>query len=104
MSTHSLVLASLKERQLLNKSVSDKAAYHLVLDISHLDMNYKVGDCVGILPTNPHSRVEELLRLLNLSGAESVSARDGTVLPLRELLQRRVNITRISTTLLKHII
>ena len=65
--------ARLKENRLLNKAGSHKETRHLVVDIGGSDLHYKVGDSLGIFPTNRPSEVDEIILRLGVSGNEAVS-------------------------------
>ena len=65
--------AKLKENRLLNKPGSHKETRHLVIDISGSDLHYKVGDSLGVFPTNRPSEVDEIILRLGVSGNEAVS-------------------------------
>ena len=65
--------ARLKENRLLNKAGSHKETRHLVVDIGGSDLHYKVGDSLGVFPTNRPSEVDEIILRLGVSGNEAVS-------------------------------
>ncbi len=65
--------ARLKENRLLNKAGSHKETRHLVVDIGGSDLHYKVGDSLGVFPTNRASEVDEIILRLGVSGNEAVS-------------------------------
>ena len=65
--------ARLKENRLLNKAGSHKETRHLVVDIAGSDLHYKVGDSLGVFPSNRASEVDEIIHRLGVSGNEPVS-------------------------------
>ena len=65
--------ARLKENRLLNKPGSHKETRHLVIDIAGSDLHYKVGDSLGVFPSNRASEVDEIILRLGVSGNEAVS-------------------------------
>ena len=65
--------AKLKENRLLNKPGSHKETRHLVIDITGSDLHYKVGDSLGVFPSNRASEVDEIILRLGVSGNEAVS-------------------------------
>ncbi|MDE3083825.1 MAG: sulfite reductase subunit alpha, partial [Verrucomicrobiota bacterium] len=65
--------AKLAENRLLNKPGSFKETRHYVVDISGSGMIYKVGDSLGVFPTNRPTEVAEIIERLGASGNESVS-------------------------------
>ena len=54
--------AHLTENRLLNKPGSHKETRHLVVDIAGSGLTYKVGDSLGVFPTNRPSEVDEILQ------------------------------------------
>lgn len=65
--------ARLTENRLLNKPGSHKETRHIVVNIAGSDLHYKVGDSLGVFPTNRPSEVDEILQRLNATGSELVS-------------------------------
>ncbi|WP_438482092.1 sulfite reductase subunit alpha [Oleiharenicola lentus] len=89
--------AKLIENRLLNKPGSHKETRHLVVDIAGSDLHYKVGDSLGVFPTNRASEVDELLMRLSASGQEAVSPamlKLTTPIPLREALTSRLALAK----------
>jgi len=85
--------ARLTENRLLNKGGSAKDTRHYVVDIAGSDLHYKVGDSLGIFPTNSPDDVAALLRRLGATGEEPVSPamlRLAAPIPLREALTSRL--------------
>jgi len=78
----------------LNKSGSDKDTRHVILDLKGSTLSYKPGDALGVWPENCQDLVQDILELLNASGAEDVLAPDGQHTSLREALLRDYVITR----------
>lgn len=95
-SRHNPYIAAIKDRYLLNKNDSFKQTWHVVVDISHSGMEYDVGDCLGILPSNPPEVIENMLSVLNSSGSELITTRHNEKEEsLRYSLQRRINLSTI---------
>ena len=65
--------ARLTENRLLNKPGSHKETRHLVVDLAGSGLTYKVGDSLGVFPSNRPSEVDEILQHLGASGNELVS-------------------------------
>jgi sulfite reductase (NADPH) flavoprotein alpha-component len=65
--------ARLTENRLLNKPGSHKETRHVVVNIAGSDLHYKVGDSLGVFPSNRVSEVDEILRRLGATGDELVS-------------------------------
>jgi len=89
--------ARVTENRLLNKPGSHKETRHIVLNIAGSDLHYKVGDSLGVFPSNRDSEVDEILRLLGATGDEPVSPamlRLTAPIPLREALARRLALAK----------
>jgi sulfite reductase (NADPH) flavoprotein alpha-component len=96
--------AKLKENRLLNKPGSHKETRHLVIDISGSDLHYKVGDSLGVFPTNRTSEVDEIIHRLGVSGNETVSPamlKLPAPLPLREVLTSRLALAKPTRKMLE---
>ncbi|HTQ32206.1 MAG TPA: sulfite reductase subunit alpha [Opitutaceae bacterium] len=65
--------ARLKESRLLNNPGTAKETRHYAVDISGSGLTYKVGDSLGIYPTNRPTEVAEIIERLGASGDEPVS-------------------------------
>lgn len=65
--------ACITENRLLTKPGSRKETRHFVVRVAGSGLHYKVGDSLGIYPSNRESEVDELLRALGASGEEMVS-------------------------------
>ncbi|GAB1490158.1 hypothetical protein MASR2M8_26170 [Opitutaceae bacterium] len=99
--------AKIVENRLLNRPGSAKETRHLVVEIAGSGLTYKVGDSLGIFPTNRPTEVAELIERLRASGDELVSPamlKLATPIPLREALASRLTLSsptsKILTTLL----
>src|SRR5439155_4162810 len=68
----------------LNRAGSEKDTRHIVLDLKGGGVTYKVGDSLGVCPENCPDTVQWILEALDASGAEKVSAPDGSLVPLGE--------------------
>src|SRR6478736_8004460 len=96
--------AKLKENRLLNKPGSHKETRHLVIDISGSDLHYKVGDSLGIFPTNRAGEVDEIIHRLGVSGNEAVSPvmlKLPAPIPLREALTSRLALAKPTRKMLE---
>lgn len=85
---------TIKQRYCLNPG-SEKETYHLVLDLNNAEIQYAVGDCLGIYPENEPSFVKKLIRQWNVAGNETVEDRQGNCYPLATFLTQHANLTRI---------
>ncbi len=83
----------LLENRVLNKDGSSKDTRHLVIDIAGSGLTYKVGDSLGIFPSNRLQLVEEVIDLLGATGNEPVlPARMTAAISLREALTTKVSL------------
>ena len=85
----------------LNRPGSDKDTRHIALELKGGGVTYKVGDSLGVCPENCPDTVQWILEALDASGAEKVSAPDGSLVPLSEALLRHYTVTRPSSELLE---
>jgi len=89
-------------RTLLSKEGSTKKTYHIKLDLTGSKMRYTPGDAIGIFPENPHSVVESILSALKKTGKEKVvDPRTQGAFSLRQFLQTKANLIRITSPMLK---
>jgi sulfite reductase (NADPH) flavoprotein alpha-component len=96
--------AKLKENRLLNKAGSHKETRHLVVDIAGSDLHYKVGDSLGVFPTNRSSEVDEIILRLGVSGNEAVSPamlKLPAPITLREALTSRLALAKPTRKILE---
>lgn len=95
----------IKERYLLTGPTSTKKTYHIVLDITGVDFPFKVGDSIGIAPTNNPQEVEQILEIIKASGKESIlDYRANISRPLREFLLYKANLARVNSACLKSLV
>jgi len=87
----------LKEKVLLTGSSSTKKTYHLVLDTSNWDGDFKVGDSIGILPANDPCQVDLILKAIGAEGSEEVfDRRSDTKMSIRKFLTYKANLARVN--------
>jgi sulfite reductase (NADPH) flavoprotein alpha-component len=72
-------------RTRLNKKGSAKETWHIELDIADSGLDYVVGDCLGIFPTNDPALVEAVIKALGVPGDLAIGGR-----ALRAVLTERV--------------
>ena len=82
-------LAKLKSSRNLNKPGSAKHTAHVVLDLAGSGLTYKVGDALGVYPTNPPELVDAILAAARLNPDYLVSAPNSEEVTLRDALRRR---------------
>ncbi len=70
-------MASLAERYALTGQNSKKETIHLSIDLSGSEIDYKAGDALGVIPTNPPELVDELIGVLGWSPEEMVTTQKG---------------------------
>jgi sulfite reductase (NADPH) flavoprotein alpha-component len=96
--------ARLTENRLLNKPGSQKETRHLVVDIAGSGLTYKVGDSLGVFPTNRPGEVDEILQRLDATGDEPVSPvmlKLAAPIPLREALTSRLALAKPTRKILE---
>jgi sulfite reductase (NADPH) flavoprotein alpha-component len=74
-------------RTRLNKPGSGKQTWHIEFDIADSGLDYVVGDCFGIFPTNDPALVEAVIKALGVPGDLVIGGR-----PLREVLTDSVSL------------
>ena len=95
------IRAKVKASRNLNKKGSAKHTQHVELSLAHDDVEYRVGDSLGVLPTNDEGLVERILKVLRSHGTEPVVSPDGIEEPLRECLHARSNLSQVSDELVE---
>lgn len=97
-------LSFVKERELLTGKSSSKKTYHIVLDTQGWEGSYKVGDSIGILPSNDPQEVDYILKKMGCSGTEVVAdPRQNDTLSIREFITKRANLSRVNRLFLNEI-
>ncbi|MFT4553007.1 MAG: sulfite reductase (NADPH) flavoprotein alpha-component [Chlamydiales bacterium] len=97
--------AKLKTRYLLNSPDSEKHTYHLVLDITDLNLNYKVGDSIRVMPLNDPEIVDKIILLLAATEDQVVAyKRSPSPIALRSLLLKNVDISTLPYKLVKEVL
>lgn len=96
--------ARVTENRLLNKPGSHKETRHLVIDITGSGLHYKVGDSLGVFPSNRPSEVDEIIHRLGVSGNETVSPamlKLPAPISLREALTSRLALAKPTRKILE---
>jgi sulfite reductase (NADPH) flavoprotein alpha-component len=86
--------ATLRRKDLLTGSGSDKEVRHIVLSLSGSDLHYEPGDALGIWPRNSPELVERILALCALAADTQVTIA-GVTLTLGEALSSRLEIAKL---------
>jgi sulfite reductase (NADPH) flavoprotein alpha-component len=95
----------IKERFLLTGPASSKKTYHISLEIPRENFQFKVGDTVGIFPENHPEEVDQILAILKVSKNQIFEhPKYKKPLPIQELLLKKLNITKLTSSLLKSFI
>jgi sulfite reductase (NADPH) flavoprotein alpha-component len=82
------VEATLLSRTRLNKPGSGKETWHIEFDISGTELEYTVGDCFGLYPTNDFTLVEAVLEAIDAPPDFPIGGRT-----LREVLADGVSLS-----------
>ncbi|MFJ3826280.1 hypothetical protein [Streptomyces nodosus] len=82
---------------------SEKEVRQFSFDTRDGELAYDAGDALGVWPANSPALVAEWLALTGLDPDEAVDLGDGMPLPLEEALRTRLDISRITTDLLKFV-
>jgi sulfite reductase (NADPH) flavoprotein alpha-component len=81
------VEAAFVSRMLLNKPGSGKETWHIEFDLSSSGLDYVVGDCFGIFPTNDQTLAAAVIKALDASADFPIGGRT-----LREVLMDGVSL------------
>lgn len=94
-------ISYIKEKWALTKPGSTKQTYHVSLGIEGSAVRFRPGDSIGILPSNDPLLVKRLLSLLSSPSDEDIQdPRSNETLSVEDYLTRKVNLTRVSSSLL----
>ncbi|QTD96565.1 bifunctional nitrate reductase/sulfite reductase flavoprotein subunit alpha [Streptomyces cyanogenus] len=89
--------------RLLSLPGSGKEVRQFAFDTRGGELAYDAGDALGVWPANSAGLVAEWLALTGLDPGEPVDLGDGTPLPFEEALRTRLDISRITTDLLRFV-
>ncbi|GGU96112.1 bifunctional reductase [Streptomyces albospinus] len=89
--------------RLLSLPGSQKEVRQFAFDTRDGELAYDAGDALGVWPVNGTGLVSEWLALTGLDPDEPVILGDNARIPLEEALRTRLDITRITTDLLKFV-
>ena len=85
----------------LNAPGSAKETRHFEISLEGSDLDYEVGDALGVVPANCPTLVHEILGALSFTGEESIPGTDGQTIALRDALLRHYEITKIPQPFLR---
>ncbi len=92
-------IARIKDRFLLTGPASTKKTYHISLDIADSQLPFRVGDSIGVLPTNDPLLIDQILHKLSATGLEEIlDPRSKTTFTLRDFLLHKANINKLPKT------
>jgi sulfite reductase (NADPH) flavoprotein alpha-component len=76
---------------------SKKKTFHIVLNLEHSKIEYRPGDCIGVLPENSNSEVTNILNFLNVDRSSIIiSPFDNSSLTIEEFLLKKANISQVN--------
>nr|WP_313884539.1 bifunctional nitrate reductase/sulfite reductase flavoprotein subunit alpha [Mycobacteroides sp. CBMA 271] len=96
------ILAALSHNEILSAPGSGKEVRRIEFDLSGHDVDYSVGDALGIYPTNRDEDVQRWLTATGFDGALPITI-DGGELPLATALASHYDICRVTDDLLRFI-
>ncbi|MCA9236257.1 MAG: sulfite reductase subunit alpha, partial [Planctomycetales bacterium] len=95
------VIATIKSVRNLNGDESAKHTAHVEIDLSGAGVSYRVGDALGVYPTNCDELVEAVIAALGATGDELVASPAGASLALREALRRDCDLAAVEEELVE---
>ncbi len=93
--------ARLLENLPLTAPGSTKDVRHIALSLEESGLRYTPGDALGVVPSNWPERVEQLLEVLNLYHADTVTSASGASSSLEKVLLNDYEITTVSRPFLE---
>jgi sulfite reductase (NADPH) flavoprotein alpha-component len=94
------IFAEIVENRNLNHPESEKETRHICISLKGIELEYQVGDSLGVHPRNNSDLINEMLHYLGLSRDEWVDF-EGEHLNLFYVLKYRKDIVKIDSRLLK---
>ncbi|VFP83356.1 NADPH-dependent assimilatory sulfite reductase flavoprotein subunit [Candidatus Erwinia haradaeae] len=95
----------LHARLLINQKItgrgSDKDIRHLEIDLMQSNLQYQPGDALGVWFENDPALVQELLKLLSLTGEEIVIVK-GCSIPIEQALRQHYELTVNTARIVEH--
>ncbi len=94
--------AKIKERYRLNKVGSTKETWHVVLDLTGSDIQYRPGDSFGIFANNDSYLVEDIIKVLGVKADDKIQdPRSQAWVPLQEWLIKKANLSTFSSRFIR---
>jgi sulfite reductase (NADPH) flavoprotein alpha-component len=81
-------LAKLKTSRNLNLPGSAKHTAHVVIDLAGSGLTYRVGDALGVYPTNPPELVDAIVAAAHCNPGKRVTSPNGSDVTFRDALRR----------------
>mgnify|MGYP000892143072 CR=1 FL=1 len=85
----------------LNSDDAEKETYHIELSLEGSELNYEVGDALGVYPRNDEVMVDELMVAFPFNINTQVELSSGKEVDLREALIEHYDITNLNVNLVK---
>ncbi|MDC0768542.1 bifunctional nitrate reductase/sulfite reductase flavoprotein subunit alpha [Streptomyces sp. HD] len=95
--------ALLVGNRLLSRPGAGKEVRRFTFDTSGTPLTYETGDALGVRPVNSPALVEEWLAVTGVDGATAVEVDGVGAVPFAEALHRHLDITRITSDLLRFV-
>ncbi|MCU4174795.1 diflavin oxidoreductase [Carboxylicivirga sp. N1Y90] len=95
---HDMLQSKLLKRYAVSKGDAGSAVYHIILDNSQTKIAYEAGDCIEIIPENPETLVDQIIKTL---GIDSDIHINGSGFAIRDLLKYKYELTKVSRPLVK---
>jgi len=94
--------ASILKNVNLNAADSERETYHLEFSLEGSDLEYEVGDALGVYPQNPEDLVDEILSNLPFKPTEEVPLPGGGEATLREALIYHYDVRSLNNRFLQN--
>ncbi|MFI5555108.1 molybdopterin-dependent oxidoreductase [Streptomyces sp. NPDC051738] len=95
--------ARLVGNRLLSLPGADKEVRRFTFDTSGTPLTYEAGDALGVRPVNSSALVEEWLAVTGVDGSTAVELDGVGEVPFAEALHRHLDITKITSDLLRFV-
>ncbi|MEM1158828.1 MAG: sulfite reductase subunit alpha [Verrucomicrobiota bacterium] len=93
--------AKITEKRLLNKEGSAKETLHFVVNIEGSGLTYEPGASLAVITTNSPGLVAEVLDITGFDPKHPIAQRDGTTLPLYDVLLSHLTLNRTTARFVK---
>ena len=93
--------AKLLKTENLNKAGSSKATHHVEISLDGSDIEYEVGDALGVYPENCRDLVTEIIDAAGFQSDEMTPTPKGEFVPLEEALIHHYDVSILTEAFLK---